>query len=61
MVDNGRNRSRNRWAVVSSDLDITYVTDTGGSAVMSLGQWENSGTFNRMGKSGPSEEGDCEL
>lgn len=47
--------------MVSSDLDITYVTDTGGSAVMNLGQWENSGTFNRMGKSGPSEEGDCEL
>lgn len=51
MVENGRDRSGNYLKMVSSDLGISYIKGTAGSAVMSLGQWENSGTISRMEKS----------
>lgn len=52
VVENERDRGGNHLQMVSSDLDITYVTSISGYAVRSLGQLENSDTINRMGTSG---------
>ena len=60
---NDRDRSGQHLKIVSTGLDSSYIAGAGGSAVMSLGQWENSGTINRVGKSGGGahQEEDCEF
>lgn len=45
-------RQRGKHLQISTHLDISSITGIGGPVVLSLGQQENCGAINRMGKSG---------
>lgn len=51
VVENGRDR-RGKHLKISTHLDVSSITGIGGPVVLSLGQQENCGAINRMGKSG---------